>query len=79
MFVGEAPPRQVPSSVQKAVGKEEVIIDDEDLSDDFYSLSDESEVRMFVLVRYRKWGKFYWAKFLRYPLYMNFHGNTFAV
>ena len=28
---------------------------------------------------YRKRGNFHWAKLLRYPQYMDFHGNTFAV
>ena len=30
-------------------------------------------------VQYRKRGNFHWAKLLRYPQYMDFHGNTFAV
>ena len=47
MLVGEAPPRQVPSSAEKAIDKEEVI-DDDDLSDDLYSLSDESEVCSYL-------------------------------
>ena len=28
---------------------------------------------------YRKWGKFCWAKLLRYPHYMDFHDNMFTV
>ena len=35
----------------------------------------------YVLCVYskRKQGNFHWAKLSRYPQYMDFHGNTFAV